>query len=530
MRGSAWWRAVALSVIAATLMLFDVEASAQERSGPEPNQQANLADSVHQLQSEMQELRAAIAELRAETQQYRDENLALRRQLRGEVSQPVNTKQDASPNGSSEAISKADYGAPTGTEELAGTDQSGQEKTASIQEQLDFLNGKIDEQYQTKVESASKYRVRLSGIVLFNLLANRGSVDDTDFPHVAAPIVPGESNTSLGGSLRQSLLGFEVFGPTLAGAKTRGEIQFDFSGGFPQAPNGVTYGIMRLRTANIHLDWKDTTLVVGQDALFFAPLAPTSIASLAVPPLAYTGNLWSWTPQVRVEHRFHLSEDSNISVQGGVLDPLTGEFPGNSFYREPLAGESSSRPAVGTRVAWNSKFLGQPVVVGAGGYYSRQNWGFGRIVNGWSGNADFDLPLSRLFSLSGEFYRGRAIGGLGAALGRSIVWSGDLTTPNAVVRGLDDMGGWSQLKFKPFSKLEFNVAAGQDSAFNNEVREFPAFTYFGTIGRNRGIFGNFIYRPRSDLLFSAEYQRLQTDSISSFNTANHVSLSMGVLF
>jgi hypothetical protein len=34
-----------------------------------------------------------------------------------------------------------------------------------------LVQAKVDEQYQTKVESASKYRVRLSGIVLMNLLS-----------------------------------------------------------------------------------------------------------------------------------------------------------------------------------------------------------------------------------------------------------------------------------------------------------------------------------------------------------------------
>ena len=48
-----------------------------------------------------------------------------------------------------------------------------------------LLSGKIDEQYQTKLESASKYRVRFSGIVLFNLFSNNGSVDNLDVPQSA---------------------------------------------------------------------------------------------------------------------------------------------------------------------------------------------------------------------------------------------------------------------------------------------------------------------------------------------------------
>jgi hypothetical protein len=49
--------------------------------------------------------------------------------------------------------------------------------------------------------------------------------------------------------------------------------------------------------------------------------------------------------------------------------------------------------------------------------------------------------------------------------------------------------------------------------------------------RNRSSFVNFIYRPRSDLLFSTEYRRLRTwDIRGGSQTADHVNLSMGILF
>ena len=56
----------------------------------------------------------------------------------------------------------------------------------------------------------------------------------------------------------------------------------------------------------------------------------------------------------------------------------------------------------------------------------------------------------------------------------------------------------------------------------------PAPAFFGT---NRGAFGNVIYRPRSDLLFSMEYRRLRTFTIyDNSYEAGQVNLSMGVLF
>jgi hypothetical protein len=45
------------------------------------------------------------------------------------------------------------------------------------------------------------------------------------------------------------------------------------------------------------------------------------------------------------------------------------------------------------------------------------------------------------------------------------------------------------------------------------------------------VFGNVIYRPRSDILFSLEYRHLKTFSIYDFNaSAGQVNLGMGILF
>lgn len=500
-------------------------AQAQDRAPAAVEQQA-LTKSLHELQAEIEELRSAVADLRSEAAQYHAENAALEQRVQALQDRVAHT-------GEPVAVAAESSGPATpagGQQPQAVPNQGERPNSASIQEQLDLLSGKINEQYQSKVESGSKYRVRLSGIALFNAFNNRGSVDVIDFPHLVIPGAPGQPQKSLGATLRQSLVGLEAFGPEVAGAKTSAEVQFDFAGGFPGLPNGVNFGIVRLRTATLHFDWANTSVVAGQDNLFFAPLSPASLASLAQPALSYSGNLWSWTPQIRVEHRFNLDQNSAISWQGGVLDPLTGQLPGANYIRQPQAGELSGVPAFASRIAYTNKSLGEPFTIGVGGYYSRENWGFGNIVNGWAGMADVSIPLTHLFTLSGEFYRGNAIGGLGAAQSRSIVWSGDLSTPGAVVRGLDDLGGWAQLKFKPLSKLEFNLAAGQDSAFTNEILAFPQQNYYGTINANRSALANFIYHPRSDLAFSAEYDRLRTNSIYNYSSANHVSMSMGILF
>ena len=170
-----------------------------------------------------------------------------------------------------------------------------------------------------------------------------------------------------------------------------------------------------------------------------------------------------------------------------------------------------------------------------GGYYSRQDWNFHRNVAAWAGTSDWIIPVGNRWELSGEFYRGRGLGGLGGGIGRSAVLNGPVTDPATQVRGLQTIGGWAQLKFRQTEKLEWNGAFGQDNAFASDLRVFPFLppqNYFDpSIARNRSAFVNFIYRPRSDLLFSLEYRRLRTSVLQGDSeTAGQINLSMGVLF
>ena len=168
-----------------------------------------------------------------------------------------------------------------------------------------------------------------------------------------------------------------------------------------------------------------------------------------------------------------------------------------------------------------------------GAYYARQDWGFTRAVDAWAGTADWELPLGRWLSLTGEFYRGRAIGGLGAATGRSVLFSGPLIDPRASVVGLNSAGGWSQLKFKPLEKVEFNGAFGEDYPFESDLGRFSQSQSYAdpSIGRNASAFFNGIYHVRSNLLLSLEYRRLWTsENYGAKSTADHVNVGVGVLF
>jgi hypothetical protein len=154
-------------------------------------------------------------------------------------------------------------------------------------------------------------------------------------------------------------------------------------------------------------------------------------------------------------------------------------------------------------------------------------------VDGWAATADVSVPLGRFFAMTGEFYRGRAVGGLAGGLGQDILLSGAVTDPTTNIRGLDSIGGWTQLKFKPTAKFEVNAALGIDNPFAVELRRFPETQYYYgySLARNLSPFINFIYQVRSDVLFSAEYKRIQTYTLdSNFNAANQFGISIGYIF
>jgi len=528
----------ALGVVAMAAATF---VSLQTLAWPQDSPAANVSapsastDPVRELQDQVRELRGMVDEMRAENAQSRAEMQKLRQDLQttrallerpaGENKSETAVAASAQPENASTSGSVNASASPTAAPV--------EDRLQKLEEATSLIGSKIDEQYQTKVETASKYRARIHGIVLMNAFRNVGGSDNLDFPDYAEDLPQFTPKASLGATLRQSEIGFEIFGPTLAGARTSADVQLDFSGGFPNTGNAVNFGIVRLQTASLRFDWQNTSVVAGQDALFFSPNSPTSFASLAIPAFGYSGNLWGWVPQVRIEHRFDLSDKQKILIQGGILDNLVGEPPYTVFLRAPQAGESSAQPAYAARVSWTHTIHGQPLTLGTAAYYSRQNWGFEHYTDGWAGMADWEIPLVSRISFSGEFYRGRAIGGLGGGIGQTVIFSGSPIDPATQVRGLNTIGGWSQLKFKATTKLEFNGAFGLDNPYAADSLAFLGGQsyYAEPLLKNRSALVNFVYRPRSDLLFSAEYLRLRTSQIyNDNNSAEQFNLIMGVLF
>jgi hypothetical protein len=472
---------------------------AQQAASPAPTNDPT----IQQLSQQVARLAASLEATQSELKACRDEIHQLR----------VELQSSKSPSEPGEQMSTA---------QLSQT-------VADLREDQNIADSRLQQLDQTKVESGSRYRVRLSGLVLFNTFVNRGTVDTISVPNLALRTPEGQPNGNIGATFRQTLFTLQVFGPEVAGARTHGEVSFDFYGGFTRTLDGYVLGLAHLRTAAITFDWNKWSLHLEQAKPFISPLNPTTLASIGTPGFAYSGNLWTWTPQIVAERTWQLSDNVRPHLQFGLLDPFDGEYPQTDYNRRPEAGELSRTPAIAARQSWDFPIGKQSATVGAGGYFARQNYGYNRVVDAWAATLDWNLPFGDRWTLSGELHRGRALGGLWGGIGTSVVYSGPASDPPEVY-GVNTVGGWSQLQFKPASKWELNGAFGEENPFASDLRENGNPQYYLFL-RNWTTMVNVIDRPKSNLMLSLEYRHLNTVLYSGApHTAEQLNMGVGVAF
>lgn len=404
-----------------------------------------------------------------------------------------------------------------------------------LQEQQQTLEAQVKLHDQTKLESSSKYPIHVSGLILFNSFINRGSVDNIDLPEVA---LSNQGNTigngSAGASFRQTILGLEGYGPRVAGAQTSANVDLDFFGGLAYASYGTSAGLVRLRTASINLDWSNDSIQAGMVAPLISPLSPSSYATVAVPALAGAGNLWAWSPQLRYMHQIPLQSGRRLQLEFGLRDTAAAGYSTNELYRSPSPGEASKQPGYESRVSYGT-FTGEhPLQIGLSGYYSRQSYFGNESVDSWAVTTDWRVPLGNSIEISGEGYRGRALGSLGGGVYKDVLFGTDPATGLISYRGLNAIGGWTQFKAHFSQLLEANASIGLDDGFAGDFHSIvlpPMPTAAQLRARNKMAFGNLILRPKTYLILSPEYRRIWTWPINgSVSTTDIFTLSAGYQF
>lgn len=507
--------------VALSLFVVGGAALAQSPSVPAKGMdESSVEAKIQILSASLDETRQELAESRQEIKQLRV--------LLEQLSQRLGGQPEAAPTPVA-SVGKT----------LAAADASADDaQTASAaipakitQDDWDILNSRLQQLTQTRVESGSKFSLKLSGMFLLNTIINSSRVDNFDLPNVAISGTTPFGST--GFSLRQSVIGIEGNGPQILGAKTSADIQADFWGGLGSGYGGSASGLMRLRLARMRLDWANTSIIGGLDTPFFSPDSPTSYLTVAEPGFSSAGNLWTWSPQLRVEQRFD-AKISQFRAEAGILG-IPSYVPSLSGNRAPSPNEASRQPVYALRLSANGRDDSRPYSVGVAGIYLRQRFPGATTITGGGGMIDWNIPLFSRIEVSGELFAGKGLEGFGAAPVPVVAqtdYTEYITNSAAALARIPSFGGWSQLKFRINSRDEINLAFGgvarksgdfQEAAQNDPILQNLAF-------KNGSLVINYIFRPRSDLVFSAEYRRLRTYRISGQADAGEAGLTAGFLF
>jgi hypothetical protein len=397
---------------------------------------------------------------------------------------------------------------------------------AQLQDETEILQAEVKQHDQTKVETASKFPIRINGAILFTSTLNSGSADNIDVPVVALPTPAHSPSGSLSATANQTMLGLDGSGPHLWGASSRADLMMDF---WAAGSSNNYEGIFRLRTGHARLEWPNRSIGVALDRPMISPWQPTSWSMVGEPPLAWSGNLWAWSPQLEYEEKSLLGSH-HLNLGLGLIDPPAPMVYVQSQPGGPSASEQSRQPGYEARLGTVWSHGDHPMNLGASGYYSRQAYVYGHNVDAWAGSADWNLVLSHAFQLSGELYRGRAIGGLGGGTFKDYVTN----IEEHYFYGLDAAGGWAQAKFTISPSLEANVSTGLDDGFADDLRGSDQATapgWYANLARNQTVLANVVYRPKTYLLLSAEFRQLNSRTVAGRLSQDSIlGLSTGYIF
>jgi len=406
-----------------------------------------------------------------------------------------------------------------------------------IREQQSMQEAQIATHEQAKVESESKYPVKLNGLVLLNGFVNTKQVD---IPATPSIVLPGKGTT--GASFQQTVLGLDARGPRLFNARSHADVRVDFAGdlsssGYPTVGSD-SGGLVRLRTAHADLQWDHTDAFFSLDHTIAAPNTPTSLTAIAVPALSWSGNLWTWNPQAGFTGDVPLASSQRLRLQGALI--AVGEAPPvydfsaqSSSVVAPTTAELSRWPGIEGRIALLGNSEKGGLQLGVGGVFAPHRI-FSFNFDTWAGTIDYRIPFTSRTELSGSLYHGQALGGLGGGAYKDYLVRPDPDNPgHFYYRTLNGSGGWAQLKQRIDEHLEFNAAFGTDQVPAEQLRPYAgaASAVYLNLARNRTYVGNVIYSPSAYLLFSLEYRHLQSSPVNgATNNGDVIGIATGYRF
>ena len=403
--------------------------------------------------------------------------------------------------------------------QLAGTTSPAANAPEAVEKLADSVAvqaARIEEQAQSKVESLQRFPIRITGMALFNAYTNSHSEGA-----YSSPI--GTTNTSsraAGGTLSQSMLGLEFFGPaTVLGGKIRGNILMDFypySASYTPTPSTAAEGLApHLRTGVLSIDWGSRSISVGRDKPLVAQRNPDSLAQVGLPPLSGAGNLWEWQPQLRVEQNFKLSPRASITAQASVYATRETNTAVASSYAASL---EPTRPGWEGRALFAHRRGDDPYLEFAPGFHYSVSHVVGESIASRIVTLDGLFRPAPFIEFTGAFFGGQNAAGLGG-LGPGFRVSSD-----GEAYAVNSRGGWLQAALFPTQRLSFHFFSGTQVNRRADLAGYYPQS-------NISYAGNAYYRLAPNVYLALEAAQTRTTwTNQATHLRNHYDLALAYMF
>ncbi len=383
-----------------------------------------------------------------------------------------------------------------------------QQPVPSLEERIDVQEKRTEEQSQTKVESSQKFPLSITGMALFNAFVTGKNNNGFENPTTAAA---SAGPATSGATFRQTTVGLKYEGPQALGATIRGSVLMDF---FAGSSAGLNH-LMRLRVANISMDWKNQSITVGHDKPLISFREPNSMSQIGVSAFTSAGNLWLWQPQVRFEQRAAIGTNAGLRAQVSVYQTVE---TASDVPAQFAASLERSRPALQGRVELWRQFENGGRIEIAPGFHTSTTHVAATSVPSRLFTLDWSVQPLVKWKLVGMFFSGENSSNMG-----SLRQGFTVLGPRSVIP-VHGSGGWAQLSYSATNRLTLSVINGQQDDRNSDLRS-------GGIGKNLQNAANLQYRLAPNIFLGFEASQIRTSYLGiGKRLNNHYDLALAYLF
>jgi hypothetical protein len=389
----------------------------------------------------------------------------------------------------------------------------------ALEEKVDLHAGLLSEQDQVKVEGSQRAPLRVTGMALFDVYANGSNGGNNDYPGVA---LVNEGAINSGASLRGSVIGLAFDSPkAILGGQVTGSFLLDMFGGTNPGSSSLNQTLTpRLRTASVEMQWGSRSILVGQDKTIVSPREPNSLAAHVFSPLAATGNLYGWRPQIRFEQKIGLGANQDFRAQIGAVETFE-DWP--LVQPEFVSTLELRRPALEGHFQFGHRFDNdRRFEIGSGFHVSTTHVANVSIPATVFSVDGFINPV-RWLELTGFAFTGQNVGTM---TGRMLYGFTILRTSSGEIQAIPvrQRGGWAQATLLATPRLSFNLQFGLEDPNDDDVLA-------AAIVMNAQYVANAHYRIAPNVVFGGEVSQVRTSYKAGQQPQNtHYDVYLAYLF